>query len=1040
MVPKKTLNSPTNKITVVKTFRFWNLLVGWLTFAIASVVYLMTMEPTASLWDCGEFIATAYKLEVMHPPGAPFFMILGRFFSIFASGPENAAKMINAMSALASSFTILFLFWTITHLGRKLIPDAQNPSLPNLLAVIGAGFVGALAYTFSDSFWFSAVEGEVYATSSLFTAITFWAILKWENGADQKHSGRWILLIAYLMGLSIGVHLLNLLATSAIVLVYYFKKYKVTVRGIIYSLIISVLILAFLQYAVIQWFIQFAGYFELLFVNVFRLPYNTGVFFYILLVIGAIVYGIYYTHKHKKPVLNTVILAFSMVMIGYSSYALIIIRSSANPPMDMNNPESVFDMLPYLGREQYGARPLLKGQYYNSPILGTEESRANYYKVDGRYEVKDHKIEYIYDERMTTVFPRMYSNDPNHVSAYETWVNIKGTRVQIQDRNGENRTIVKPSFGTNLAFFFKYQVGHMYLRYFMWNFAGRQNDFQGHGGTLHGNWISGINFLDEARLGSHDKLPSHYREHPGRNRYYLLPVLLGLIGIFYHYRKSKKDFSVVMMLFIMTGIAIVVYLNQKPMEPRERDYSYAASFYAFAIWIGLGLLSIYEFTRKKMPATVGAIIAILISLIGVPALMAAENWDDHDRSGRYTARDLAHNYLNSCAEGAILYTNGDNDTFPLWYAQEVEGIRTDVRIINLMLFNTEWYVDQMTRKAYESDPIPMSLPPEKYRDGTNNVIYMFDRVDNHVDLGQVIDFIASEDPRTKFTPQPGVNLDYIPTKKFSLPVDKEKLIAQGVVSASDTQLVQSSIDWTINKNTILKNEMMQLDILATSDWERPIYFVAGGNDGALNLEDYFQMEGLAYRLVPIATPGRNFLTWGRIESDTLYNRLMNTFRYGRMEEEDVHLDYYNIRTLSVIKLRNKFSRLANQLVDEHKIDSAIAVLDRCMKLMPHPKVPYDAFVPNIANAYYRAETHDKAAEVVRGHFNALLEDLTYYYDIDYQYRQSLDYEIRLSLQLLQEYNNITARFNDTELNEEISEEFNKFYQRYLQERAPTTDR
>jgi hypothetical protein len=574
----------------------------------------------------------------------------------------------------------------------------------------------------------------------------------------------------------------------------------------------------------------------------------------------------------------------------------------------------------------------------------------------------------------------------------------------------------------------------------MWNFAGKQNDIQGHGGILHGNWLSGIPFLDEARLGSQDKLPTVFNEHPARNTYYLLPLLLGLVGLFYHYGKSKKDFSVVMTLFILTGLAIVVYLNQKPQEPRERDYSYAASFYAFAIWIGLGVLSLYEFARKRIPATAGAGIAILISVIAVPTIMAIENWDDHDRSGRYTARDLAHNYLNSCAKDAILYTNGDNDTFPLWYAQEVEGIRTDVRIINLMLFNTEWYVDQMTRKAYESEPIPMSLPVEKYQDGTNNIVYMFDRgIEDHVDLKQVIDFVNSEDPRTKFTPQPEISLDYIPTKKFRLPVNKDKLVRDGVVMAKDTNLVQPSIDWTINKSSILKNELMQLDILATTDWERPIYFVAGGNDGALRLENYFQMEGLAYRLVPISTPGRNFLTWGRIDTDTLYDRLMNTFRYGRMEKEDVHLDYYNIRTLSVIKLRNKFTRLASQLVDEQKLDSARLVLDRCMELMPHPKVPFDAFVPGIASGYYRSEAQEKGSSLIRQHFSALLEELTYYYDLTPEYRQTLDYEIRLALQLLQEYSNITQQFSNTELNQEINDEFNKYYQRYLQERRPMGD-
>jgi len=1021
---------------VKKSFQFWNNTIGWLTFVLASAVYLLTMEPTASLWDCGEFIATAYKLEVMHPPGAPLFMIMARFFSIFASGPETAAKMINAMSALSSSFTILFLFWTITHLAKKLIPDPDNISGGNLIAVIGAGVVGALAYTFSDSFWFSAVEGEVYAVSSFFTAVTFWAILKWENVAHEKNSNRWILLIAYLMGLSIGVHLLNLLSAPMIVLVYYFKKYKVTRRGIIYSLAISVGILGVLQYAVIQWFVRFASLFELMFVNGFGLPYNSGVFFYLALFIGGIVWGVHYTHKHKKVVLNTVILSFAVVMIGYSSYALIIIRSTVNPPMDMNNPETVFDLLPYLNREQYGQRPLVKGQYYNAPITGTKETRPNYYRSNGKYEVKDHKIEYIWDEKMITLFPRMHSNDPNHISEYERWVNVKGTRVQIQDRStGEPKTVVKPSFGTNLAFFFKYQVGHMYLRYFMWNFSGRQNDIQGHGGMLHGNWISGINFLDEAKLGKLDNLPDKFKNHPARNTYFMLPLLLGMVGIFYHYNKNKKDFSVIMVFFIMTGIAIVVYLNQKPMEPRERDYAYVASFYAFAVWIGLGVMSIYEFFKKKMPGAASAGIATLICLVLVPGIMAKENWDDHDRSGRYTARDLAYNYLNSCPPNAILYTNGDNDTFPLWYAQEVEGIRTDVRIINLMLFNTEWYVDQMTRRAYESAPVAMSLPAAKYKDGTNNIIYMVERVDNHVDLKEVIGFVESEDPRTKLTPQPGVTLDYIPSKKFSIKVDKEKILSNGILPLKDSALILDKIEWSIPKSSLLKNELMQLDILASNDWDRPICFVAAGNDGALKLEPYFQMEGLAYRLVPVSTPGRNYMTYGRVDVDTLYDRLMNTFRYGRMEQPDVYLDYYNIRTLSVIKLRNKFNRLANELIQVNRMDSAVLVLDRGLELMPHPKVPYDAFVPPTSRAYFRCGAIEKGKAVMRQHVDLLLEDLNYYYDLSREQRQTLDYEIRLSLQLLQEYNSIANEFTLEDMVQEINEEFNNYYQRYLQERG-----
>jgi len=1016
----------------MKQFTILNNLLGWISFIVATTVYLLTIEPTSSLWDCGEFIATSYKLEVPHPPGAPFFMFLARFFSFFASDPSQAAKMINALSAVVSGLTIMFLFWTITHLARKIFTRENELSLPDLIAILGSGFVGAMAYTFSDSFWFSAVEGEVYATSSLFTAVVFWAILKWENIANEKHANRWIILIAYLMGLSIGVHLLNLLAIPAIILVYYFKKYKVTTKGIIYALILSLIILAVVIYGIIQGFFLVASYFELTFVNGFGLPYLSGIIFYLMLIFGLIAYGIYYTHKNKKVILNTIILSFTVIIIGYSSFSLIIIRSSANPPMDMNNPETVFELLPYLNREQYGDRPLLKGPYYNAPITGTKESRPTYRKADGRYKIIDHKVEYEYDERMLTIFPRMYSNDPSHVDAYESWVKINGKPVRVNTRDGNTETITKPSFANNLAFFFKYQLGHMYFRYFMWNFAGRQNDIQGYGGIIHGNWLSGIKFIDEARLGPQDKLPTQLKEHNARNTYYMLPLLLGLVGLFYHSNRHKKDFFVVLLLFFMTGIAIVVYLNQKPQEPRERDYSYVGSFYAFAIWIALGVLSIYDFLKKKIPGILSAAISILVSFILVPGIMARENWDDHNRSGRYTARDLAYNYLNTCAPNAILFTNGDNDTFPLWYAQEVEGIRTDVRVINLMLFNTEWYIDQMKNKAYESDPVPITLPNDKYKDGTNNAIYLIERIKTKVDLKQVIEFISNDDPRTKFTPQPNISLDYIPTKNFSLKVDSAKVINNGTVKMKDAHLLVPNIEFRIGKNTMLKSEMMELDILATNGWERPIYFVTGGNEGALNLEDYFQNEGYAYRLVPIRTAGRSFLTYGRIDTDILYDNLMNKFRYGRMNEPDVYLDYYNIRTLSVIKLRNNFTRLANELLHEQKKDSAIMALDKCMELMPHEKVPYDIFVPPIAETYYDCDQKDKANDIITKHLDIINEDLVYYFSLKPELRQSVDYETRLSLQLAQDYVRITRNAEETEMQQRAEELFTLYYQRYIQ--------
>jgi len=1020
----------------MRKFTLWNNITGWIIFVAASTVYLLTIEPTTSLWDCGEFIASAYKMEVGHPPGAPFYMILARFFSLFASDPANAAKMINALSAIASGATIMFLFWTIVHLAKKLIVKNGEYSLGNVIAIIGSGLVGAMAYAFSDTFWFSAVEAETYATSSLFTAVVFWAILKWENVADRPGANRWIILIAYLMGLSIGVHLLNLLAIPAIVLVYYFRKYQVSKRGIIYALIISVVLLAIMMYGIIVGFVNFIAWFELLFVNGFGLPYSSGIIFISLTLIAAIAYGVYYTHKHKKVVLNTIILSFTVIIIGYSSFSMIVIRSLANPPMDENNPETVFELISYLNREQYGNRPLVKGQYYNAPILSTKEGRPTYRQIDGKYKIIDRRAEYVFDESLTTFFPRMYSNDPAHVQAYQNWVDIKGKSVRVRTRSGEEQMVTKPSFGSNLAFFFKYQLGHMYFRYFMWNFSGRQNDVQGHGGILNGNWITGIKFIDEMKLGNMDKYSDRLMNHPARNVYYMLPLLLGIIGLLYHYQKDKRNFFVILLLFILTGIAIVVYLNQKPQEPRERDYSYAASFYAFSIWIGLGVLYLYDMMKSRIPLVASGIIATLVSFIFVPGIMARENWDDHDRSGRYTARDIAYNYLNTCAPNAIIFTNGDNDTFPLWYAQEVEGIRTDVRVINLMLFNTEWYIDQMKRKAYESEPIPLTLPNDKYKDGTNNIIYLIERVENAVDLKQVVEFIANDDPRTKFNPQPGISLDYIPTKKFILPVDSAKLIANGTVKPEDAGEMLASLDFTLSGNNLMKSGMMQFDILSESDWERPIYFVAGGNEGALNLEQYFQMEGFAYRLVPISTPGRSFLTYGRIDTDILYDNVMNKFKYGRMGEPDVHLDYYNLRTLSVVKLRNIFTRLANALIEEGKMDSAKLVLDKCMEIMPHEQIPYDVFTPPVAEAYSMLGDTATARQIVKTHLDVLANDLIYYFSLKSEFQATLDYEIRIALQFLQDYRRMVSDAGLVDLFQEIDEVFTVYYQRYIQQMQP----
>ena len=1010
-------------------YKLINNIVGWFTFVIATIVYFLTIEPTTSFWDCGEFIATAYKLEVGHPPGAPLFMILARAFSLFAFGDvTKVAMMVNIMSALMSSFTILFLFWTITHLAKKIVlKDGLELSIGKVLAVIGSGLVGAFAYTFSDSFWFSAVEGEVYSTSSLFTAVVFWAILKWENDADKPFANRWLILIGYLMGLSIGIHLLNLLTIPALVFVYYFRKYKPNRKGVILSFILSIIILGAFQYGIIPGIIILATKFELLFTNGFGLPFNTGIIFYALLIIGLVVWGLYYSHKKQKVILNTAILLFSVILIGYSSFTMIVIRSLANPPMDENNPENAFSLLSYLNREQYGDRPLLFGQYYNAPLDNQEpysETSPVYIQKDGKYEVADYKEVPNYDSRFNTIFPRMHSSEGSHVTAYKDWAGVKGTPIEIINREGKKETIYKPTFSENLKYFFKYQIGFMYFRYFMWNFAGRQNDIQGHGGILKGNWLSGIPFIDDARLGPQNKIPKSMSDNKGMNKYYLLPLILGLVGLFFQYKKSKQEFWIVMLLFFFTGIAIIIYLNQTPYQPRERDYGYTGSFYAFCIWIGFGVLALYNLLKNKAPQVISAVLAILLCF-SVPGIMAKENWNDHDRSGRYTARDFAHNYLNSCAPNAVLFTNGDNDTFPLWYAQEVEGIRTDVRVVNLSLFNTDWYINQMRKKAYDSHPIKLTMTQDKYSQGKRDVVYLMDdpRVKDYVPLKEIIDFISSDDPRTKL-PQAD-DLSYAPTRKFRLSVDSSKVVNNGTVKADIANQIIKNIDWNLNKSYVTKGEMMLLDLLSTNMWERPIYFaITVGSESYLKLEPFFQLEGLAYRLVPINTTNRDGQI-GRIDSDIMYDNMMNKFKWGGINDPKVYLDENNLRM--TMNLRNNFARLADKLLEEGKKDSAIKVLDKCIEVMPNNCVPYNYFNLGIAEAYYKANVTEKANDVINILNESTQDDLRYFFSLEDEFAGSTEYEIKKSMMVMQELSRLTREFKQDTLNKKIDEDFKNFY-------------
>jgi len=987
-----------------------NNLLGWLSFAIALGVYILTLEPTTSFWDCGEYIATAYKLQVGHPPGAPTYLLLGNFFANFAFGDvTKVAYMINLLSAICSAFTILFLFWTITAFAKKIIGDTESQG--KLFSIMGAGLVGALAYTFSDSFWFSAVEGEVYGMSSFFTAIVFWAALKWDDEYDREgdRANRWLLLITYLIGLSIGVHMLNLLAIPAIVYMYYFKKHEVSRKGFIVTGIVSIVILGFIFFGLIPQIVKWLGIVERTFVNSLGLPFNSGTIFFVAALVALIYFGLKKAKENGKNLLHTAILGITFILIGYSSFAILIIRSNSNTPIDENNPEEAVSLLAYLNREQYGSNPLMYGQYYTAgldkrnpysdgtPVYVKDEKSGKYIVSDDR---KNHSPNFEKDH--SGIFPRMWSREDRHIKAYKDWANIKGRKNK------------KPSFADNLAYFYNYQINHMYIRYFMWNFAGKQNDIQSHGSITEGQWLSGITFFDEWRLGPQDNLPSRQANNPGRNHFYMLPFLLGMIGLIYHYKKNKKDAWIVSLLFIFTGLAIVIYLNQYPYQPRERDYAYVGSFYAFAIWIGLGVLAITEKLRRYAPENVAAIGTTAICLIAVPGIMASEGWDDHDRSDRYTARDFAKAYLDSCEPDAILFTMGDNDTFPLWYVQEVEGHRTDVRIVNLSLLNTDWYIDQMKRDAYDGKGVPFSMPHNLYRQGTRDVAIYKDvgASKQRWEVSKMNQWIQSDIPQTKV--KYGKEYVFFPTKKLSIPVDKEKILANGTVSQEDADLILPSLDWNLNVNQMEKKHMMILDLIDKNKWDRPIYFsITIGNSAHsfAYLWDYFQLDGLAYRLVPIKTksePGKI----GRVESEILYSNLIEKFEYGNMNQANVYMDETNLRL--AMNIRNNFSRLADELIAEGDSASAVKALDKCIELMPNEKVEYNYFMLPMAENYYLCGEKEKARNIITTMTETLEEKLTYYGQFDGAQKQSVKSDIQRSLAIYNSSVKIAYAYDDKE--------------------------
>ena len=1048
----------------MKRFKLVDNILGWLAFFIAAFVYCSTIEPTASFWDCPEFITTGYKLEIGHPPGAPFFMLTANLFSQFASDPTQVAMMVNTMSALLSATCILFLFWTITHLTRKLIlKDWSVLTTAKLIAIEASGMVGALIYTFSDTFWFSAVEGEVYAYSSAFTAVVFWLILKWEDHADEPHSDRWLVLIMYMTGLSIGVHLLNLLCVSAIVLVFYYRKFpNANLKGSLIALALSFVLIAVILYGVVPGIITVGGWFELFFVNTLGCPFNTGVIIYIALLVATVIWAIYesYTQKSfkrtnisfllsvamlgvpfygygwsaffigivvlailwfvinrkvvngkiKKPLVsarikNTTLLCMLMLMIGYSSYAVIVIRSSANPPMDQNSPEDIFTLGSYLSRDQYGDNPLLYGQAYTSQVKldiedGMCKPRIEYgapiYQRKEKatpdekdsYFVVSRDRDYVYEQNM--LFPRMWSS--SHAQAYESWMGgVDGKEVPY-DRCGEPMTVKVPTMMENLRFFLSYQCNFMYWRYFMWNFAGRQNDVQGNGELEHGNWLTGISWFDNLRLGDQSKLPDDLKNNKGHNVFYCLPLLLGLIGLFwqaYRGQRGIRQFWVVFFLFFMTGLAIVLYLNQTPMQPRERDYAYAGSFYAFAIWCGIGVAAIIDLLKKyaKLNGTaVAAVVSILCLL--VPVQMASQTWDDHDRSGRYVCRDFGQNYLMSLQDkgNPIIFTNGDNDTFPLWYNQEVEGVRTDARVCNLSYLQTDWYIDQMCRDAYNSPAVPITWPRLDYCSGTNEYVEVVPELKS-----QILEFYKTnpEEAKAQFGDNPfevknvmknwvrskDEDLHVIPTDTLYVTIDKEAVKKSGMMMATDS-IPDKMVISLKGKNALYKGDLMMLEMLAQCNWTRPIYVaITVGSENYMNLGDNFVQEGLANRITPFTT---NTAGASNFDTERVYTNMMTRFKYGGIDKKGVYLDETVMRMCYTH--RRLFAQLALHLVAESKFDKAKKVLAYADKMIPAYNVPmnYLSGGLDIAKAYALVGNKAKAAEYTKAVFNNAHQYMVWY--------------------------------------------------------------
>ena len=1010
-----------------KKFTLWNRVTAVVVTLIAAVTYILTLEPTASFWDCGEFIASSYKLEVGHPPGNPVFQLFARLFTIFADN-MHAAVAVNAFSAICSALTIFFLYLTIVFLAKRIIkPSAEGTySLGKAIAIFGSGAVGALAYTFSDTFWFSAVEGEVYAMSSLITALVFWAMTKWYDQADQPYANRWIVLISLLMGLSIGIHLLNLLAIPALVFLYYYKQREdghYSLKEYVKIFLVSVVILAVILFGIIPYLPKIAAYFDLFFVNTLGLPFNSGAAFFMLLLLGLCFWGLFRTMKQGKVFANTVLLCFTMIVIGFSLFTIVIIRSSAKTPTNEYQPDNPFTLVRYLGREQYGSNPLVYGQYFDAPY-DIEETRY-WAPMGDEYIHTEGPGDVTYASEGKMLFPRMWSSDSRHISFYKSYMGNGGHVV----KGAEHK---KPTFFQNLAFFFDYQMNWMYWRYFMWNFAGRQNDIHSPspGDPFIGNWESGITPLDNFRLGDQSAAPGYLKDNPAKNHYYMLPLLLGLIGLFFQFGRDKRGCWLTFLMFFMTGIAIVVYLNQPPFQVRERDYAYAGSFYSFSIWIGLAVAAVYSWLEERMKGKEAvAASAVTILLLGVPALMAAQNWDDHDRSNRYTAVEMAKNYLNSVGPNGILVTHGDNDTFPLWYAQEVENVRTDVRIANTSLLGTDWHIDQMKYAMNESAPLDLTVGPKQYLYGTNEFIYIYDTRDTAFLLSDVMRIFKH--PEAKLPLTGGKMVDYIMSRKFIIPVNKENVLKYGILDEKYADMIPDQITLTIpkDKSYLTKPELFMLDLLSNYQWDRPINLLSMGGDINIGMKDYLMYEGFSYKFVPIKNRMKS-TEIGFADPEDLYNKMKNVFSWDALKRTDYFVDYQNYYTFcGVLSQRQIFVNVAKEMLKIGDSARAVEMLDMCQEAVPAEIYPLDMtylgfsneyMVIDMIETYYNAGADDKALDLSR----RLADELFVSTEFFLEYYDLTKREFENCYQCLSYIADLAEHYDQKEFAAEVRDRFN----------------